>query len=276
MSNIKIERSPNLIKFREEEKENPAELIKFLSTVRHEQLTTFCSHNIDQMKALEQKFGKYLFVPLALPMFEFPEKEHFFHWWNTHAIRPQKTVSEHLSPETGYSSAESVDLIEKVKHYWTPNMQTDSFIKEFPKLWQQFNDLLPIDNILPLHLWSSYKPFTEHRDPGEVIDMPISFRIKLYDENPEETLYFFDNPTQPHVYGEDTIVPTAPNTNSWVWNNLRIKHGSVYNSEYKKILVIATGVINAERYEELMDTSISTYKDRCVLSKYSLENYVDV
>ena len=157
-----------------------------------------------------------------------------------------------------------------------PNMQTDSFFKEFPNLWQQFNDLLPIDNILTLHLWSSYKPFTEHRDPGEVIDMPISFRIKLYDENPEETLYFFDNPTQPHVYGEDTMVPTAPNTNSWVWNNLRVKHGSVYNSEYKKILVIATGVINAERYEELMDTSISTYKDHCVLSKYSLENYVDV
>lgn len=276
MSNFIVDRGPNLINFREEEKKNPTELIQFLSKVRNEQLTTFCSHNINEMKELERKFGKYLFVPLALPVFELPDKDHFFHWWDRHAIKPQKVVSEHLSPETGYSSAEAVDLIEKFKHYWTPNMQTDSFVKEFPKLWQQFNDLLPIDNILTLHLWSSFKPFTEHRDPGEVVDIPMSFRIKLYDENPEETLYIFDNPTKPYSCGEDIQIPRVPNTNSWVWNNLRVKHGSVYTPGYKKILVIATGVINVERYEELMNTSIDTYKDYCVVSKYSLENYIDV
>jgi len=276
MSNFNTNPSPNLLAFREQEKADPSSLIKFLTDTRKEQLNTFCGHNINEVMELEKKYGKYLIVPLALPEFEMPDKDHFFDWWSKYAIKPNKIISEHLSPETGYASAESVDLIEKFQHYWTPNMQTENFIKEFPHLWQQFNDLLPIENILTLHLWSSYKPFTEHRDPGELIDTPMSFRIKLYDENPEETLYFFDNPTQPYSQGPVTQVPKAPNTNSWVWNNLRVKHGSVYTPGYKKILVIATGILNIEKYEKVIDNSITTYKDYCVVSENSLGNYINV
>jgi len=89
-------------------------------------------------------------------------------------------------------------------------------------------------------------------------------------------LYFFDNPTQPYSQGPVTQVPKAPNTNSWVWNNLRVKHGSVYTPGYKKILVIATGILNIEKYEEVIDNSITTYKDYCVVSENSLGNYINV
>jgi hypothetical protein len=275
MSIFNAERHPKMIEMRAEEQQNPTELINFLSNTRHDQLTTYCSHNMDEINELERKFGKYLFVPLALPVFELPDTAYFLNWWSRYATRPNKIVSEKLSPDTNYVAAEAVDLVEKYKHYWTPNMQTDNFIKEFPSLWQQFNELLPFDDIITLHLWSSFRPFGEHRDPGELLDMPMSFRIKLYDENPEETLYFFDNPTKPYSHGDDTAVPSVPDTNSWAWNNLRVKHGSIYKPGYKKILVIATGILNPKKYEDLMNASISKYKEHCVLTNNTLENYVN-
>jgi hypothetical protein len=104
----------------------------------------------------------------------------------------------------------------------------------------------------------------------------MSFRIKLYDENPEETLYFLENTTKPYEHGKDTQIRSVPGTNSWAWNNLRVKHGSVYNPGYKKFLVISTGIVDPKKYETLMDKSINLYKDYCVVSENSLGNYVNV
>jgi len=275
MTKFFVERGPGLINLRNQEEKNPKDLIEFLSNSRNDQLNTFFSHCSDEIKQLEQQFGKYIYVPLALPVFELPDKEHFMSWWDRHAIKPQKKVSEFLAPEIDYVSAEAINLIEKHKHLWTPNLQTDNFIKEFPRLWQQFHDLLPID-IISLKMWSSFIPFKEHRDPGELIDIPMSFRIMLFDENPEQTLFILDNPTKPYYCGEDIQIPRVPNTNSWAWNNLRVKHGSVYTPGYKKVLVLTTGIVNVKSYEKLMNKSINIYKDYCITSKYSLENYVDV
>lgn len=276
MSTFNLNPGPGLLKFREEESANPQDLINFLSTERKNQLTNFCSTNINEILELEQNYGKYLLVPLAIPKFELPDQEHFKSWWENNSIVPTKIVSEHLSPETGYSSAEAVELVEKIKHYWTPNLKTDSFKTEFPTLWEQLHDTLPVNDFLTLKVWSSFQEFKEHRDPGELLDIPISIRIKLYDENPDETLYFFDNPTKPYTMGLIQQVPRLETTNTWVWNNLRVKHGSVYNPNYKKFLIIATGMINVKKYQELLDTSINTYKDNCAVSNYSLGNYVDI
>jgi hypothetical protein len=277
MSSFKIERDPKIIGFRNQEERDPTKLINFLSNTRTDQLRTLFGHNTAEILELEKKYGKYLYVPLALPVFEMPEKDHFFSWWKERSIVPSKIGDSHVSPGTGYASAESVDLIDTSGiSFWTANKQTDSFIKEFPILWQQFNDLLPMSNIIALRLWSSFIPFTEHRDHGELIDIPMSFRIKLYDENPEETLYFLENTTMPYEHGKDTQISSVPGTNSWAWNNLRVKHGSVYNPGYKKFLVISTGIVNPKKYETLMDKSIDLYKDYCVVSENSLGNYVNV
>ena len=276
MSTFKLDIGPGLADFRIREKENPSELIEHLSDQRKHQIQTYFPNNTGEILELERQYGKYLLVPLALPKFELPDLDMFKHWWNEHAISPKKLVSETLAPEVGYTSAECVDLIEKFQSLWTPNMQTENFKKAFPKLWDQFHDLLPIDEFVNLHLWSSVIPFKEHRDPGEVVDIPISFRIKLYDENPEETLYVFENPTMPYEYGEIKHPPRLEDTNSWVWNNLRVKHGSIYNPEYKKCMVLCAGKINIKKYETLLNTSINKYKDHCIISDNSLENFVNV
>jgi hypothetical protein len=276
MSIFKLDIGPGLTNFRAREKENPSELIEHLSSQRKNQIETFFPNNKNKILELERQFGKYLLIPLALPKFELPDLEMFKHWWSKHSISPEKLVSETLSPEVGYSSAECVDLIEKIQSRWTPNMQTDNFKKTFPKLWDQFHDLLPIDEFLNLHLWSSVMPFKEHRDPGEVVDIPVSFRIMLYDDNPEETLYIFENTTMPYEYGEIKQPPRLEDTNTWIWNNLRVKHGSIYNPGYRKCMALSTGVINIKKYESLLNASIAKYKEHCIVSNNSLENFVNV
>ena len=61
-----------------------------------------------------------------------------------------------------------------------------------------------------------------------------------------------------------------------MWNNLRVKHGSVYVPGYKKVLAVIVGMVNPDRYEKLMEQSIETYSEHCVQSNYNIEHYVDV
>ena len=261
---------------REIEKADTNRLIRHMSSSRKEQLDMFTNNDPKVLEA-ERKYGKYLFVPLALPIFEMPEKEHFLSWWKDTMQVTKKLDGDAVMSGYGITPFETVDLITEIgTQWWETNNKGDAFRKEFPHLWQQFNELLPCRKLLRLTLWSSRHEIQEHRDSAEMVDMPVSFRIKLYDENPEETLYLFDNPMNPYSCGEPHMLPRAPNTNSFVWNNLRVKHGSIYNPAHKKILAFAFGLVDFERYHKLMETSINTYRDYCISSDYSTENYVNI
>jgi len=259
---------------REKEKSD-SKLRDHLSFQRKFQIEKLYNNN-PKVFELEQKYGKYLLVPLALPLFEVPDSNHFMHWWKKYAIRPIKQHGDYVAPGIGYSPFESVDLVQKIGDDWNLNLQTDNFKQEFPYLWQQFYDQLPCDDLLAVNLWSSVQPFTEHRDSSEMFDTPCSFRIKLYDENPDETLFVFDNPVTPYQCEEPKFFPRIPTTNSYMWNNLRVKHGSVYVPGYKKVLAVIVGMVNLDRYEKLMEQSIETYNEYCVQSDYNIANYVDV
>lgn len=267
--------SPNSLAAREKEKINSSELVNYLTSNRKYQ-TSHYFNNDPKIFEIERKYGKYLLVPLALPLFEVPDKEHFMYWWRKHAIRPVKQKGDYVASVTNYSPFESIDLVQKIGDDWNLNLQTENFKKEFPYLWQQFYDLLPCDDLLVINLWSSIQEFPEHRDSAELIDCPNSFRIKLYDENPEETLFVFDNPTKPYHCEQPTFFPRLPTTNSYMWNNLRVMHGSVYDPRYKKVLAVIIGLINLERYNSVLTESINVYEKHCLVSKYSLENYVNI
>jgi hypothetical protein len=272
---LKYVPTENALREREKERNDPSRLIDYLTTSRETQIKQFFN-NDPVINELEKKYGKYLLVPLAVPLFELPDEDHFMHWWKTHSIRPVKQKGDYVADVTGYSPFESVDLIQEIGDDWNLNMQTDNFKKEFPKLWQQFNESLPVSRLLVLNMWSAVQTFSDHRDSAELFDFPGSFRIKLYDENPENSLFVFDNPTKPYHCEEPTFLPNLPTTNTYMWNNLRVKHGSVYDPQYKKILGIGIGLIDPKRYDEVMGRSVELYKDHCLVSKNSLENYVDI
>lgn len=261
---------------REKEKLKANTMVKHISNARLEQIKLFGNNN-PKIFDIEKKYGKYLYVPLALPIFELPEKEHFMSWWNANKEVTQKTDGDIVFDGYGITPFDTVDLITEIgTQWWNNNNRGESFSKEFPKLWQQFHDQLPCDKLLRLTLWSSRHSIHEHRDTAEYLDVPLSYRIKLYDENPEETLYVYDNPLQPYASGEPTMLPRAPGTNSFVWNNLRCKHGSTFNEGKRKLLAFAFGLTNVEKYEHLLETSINTYADYCITSNNSIENYVNI
>lgn len=260
---------------REEDKNDPETLINFMSASRKDQFTTLANNN-PKFLDLEKKFGKYLLMPLALPVFDIPDQEHFLSWWNSKCTNPTKLQGDVVMKGYGFQPFEAVDLLHTIGSDWDQNLQTESFKQEFPMLHQQFFDQIPCSKILNITLWSSIKSLPEHKDSTEYIDIPAAFRIKLYDENPEETLFVFDNPLRPYEIGEAKALPRLPGSNSYVWNNLRVKHGSTYDPKYKKILAVVAGIPDPIRYETLLDTSINMYNQHCLISDYSIENYVNI
>ena len=262
---------------REKEKANADKFIEFISEQRKQQIGLYGAAGAQRHSDLENKYGKYLFVPLALPIFEVPDKEHFFAWWSSHMAITKKLGGDAVMSGYGITPFETIDIVNEIgNQWWEANNQRESFKSEFPKLWQQFNDYLPFDKLLRLTFWSSRHAIQEHRDSAEFMDAPGSLRVMLYDNNPEETLYVFDNPLSPFESGEPHMLPRAPGTNSFVWNNLRVKHGSIYNPGHKKVLAFAAGLFNIDKYEELMENSLNLYKDYCITSKYSIEQYVNL
>ena len=262
------------IEEREKEKLESEKHIAHMSAMRKEQIKLF-GNNDPLIYDLEKTYGKYLYVPLALPIFELPNSDHFFSWWKDNMAITKKLDDDVVMKGYGITPFETVDIITEIgNQWWETNNKQESFKKEFPHLWQQFHDYIPI-KILRLTFWSSRHEIQEHRDSAEMVDLPASMRIMLYDNNPEETLYVLDNPLSPYVTEKAEMLKRAPGTNSFAWNNLRCKHGSVYNPGHKKVLAFAAGIFDVQKYGDLLERSVNTYKDYCITSKYSIENYLN-
>jgi hypothetical protein len=265
----------NALAARERESKDTSKLIEHISTQRKFQLEHFMGNDPKAFE-LEKNFGKYLALPIDIPKFDVGDPEKFKDWFFKNSIRPTKQKGDYVADVTGYSPFHSVDLIQEIGEDWNLNLQTENFKKEFPHIWQQFYDELPVSKILTLNLWSSVQSFSEHRDSAEMIDCPSSFRITLYDENPEGTLYVMDNPTKPYSVGETYFLPKLEETNTYMWNNLRCMHGSVKDDNYTQIMDVCVALVDIDRYTEIVSRSVEKYKDHTLVSENKLENYVDV
>ena len=111
--------SEKSLALREQTKTDVNKLISHLSAERKLQLGIL--GNKDKFLAIEKKYGKYLMVPLALPIFELPDTDHFLSWWKQHAIRPIKQNGDYVVPDTGYSPFETIDLVQKIGNDWNLN-----------------------------------------------------------------------------------------------------------------------------------------------------------
>jgi hypothetical protein len=125
-------------------------------------------------------------------------------------------------------------------------------------------------------MWSSNKEVTYHRDHTIFVDYPSSFRIMLFDENPNQTLKIY--PSLPGEIIEPDhkfILPRVKNTNSFVWNNLRIKHGSDFDPTYRKILFILDRYeLDINRYKQLIQRSITKYQNYALLDSNPISSYI--
>jgi len=223
---------------------------------------------------LEREYGKYCYLPLAVPII-FDDK--IVDWFFESRKAITKIKSDVADQKFGYSLFNSVNVCLDERYrvnspIWSDN-DYPNFKQEFPHFYQQMMDSLPLKEIPRFSFWNSTNRIASHRDHSCLLDLPNSFRVMIYDENPVDTLYLYED--SEFGTGEKTYVSRHDETNSFVWNNLRVEHGSDYISGYSKILLIINNFIpDYQKYKNVIENSVSIYSDKILISENSIDNFI--
>jgi hypothetical protein len=227
-----------------------------------------------QAEELEQAYGKYHYVPFDLPIIQANDQGKFVQWYFDISAPAVKKTHNLANPDgVGNNHFRTLNSDSADNEVWTKKYAPEIF-KEFPELKEQILEYFPITKLNLWRMWSSTAEILNHRDDDSLIDCPAAIRVKLYEENPQETLWIREDDEPWNKF----VLPTLTDTNSFAWNNLRVYHGSNYNPEYKKILWIITldDNLNCNKYVDLMDRSISKYKNLIIADHRPREYYYDL
>lgn len=239
-----------------------------------------------QMKLFEQKYGRYMYLPLDIPRIEPNDKVAFKQWW-VEASKPIKKTKADISGtiDSYHDAFNGVNSLGSSNENYDVNVRPEMF-DLFPEIKAGLA-AFPFDKPPEFTIWSSTRALKAHRDSVPVRDLPCAFRVMLYDENPMPTLYLKENPTDEVIAHNPTpnsqeVLPgsfVAPNisaTNSFAWNNIRTVHYSIYDPAYMKcIVIIRNALFNLDKYEDLLIRSIEKYKDYAFVSANAQSKFVD-
>jgi hypothetical protein len=223
-----------------------------------------------------EKWGPYCYLPLDVPRFDYPELVDWFFKNSKPSSKIKKSFASNYAGDK--ELIKSIDIfpngVYNFKYPWTLN-PVDNFTELFPALYNRLLQELPFKNIARLKLWSSQTFVSWHRDEASFVDTPSSFRIMLHDENPTDTLKLIDIlPDSLEDFKKQFAIPRLPDTNTFVWNNLRTRHSSVYRGHNKILLIIDNYDLDIDRYKILMERSIEKYKDHAMVSNRTLDDYI--
>ena len=231
---------------------------------------------------LEFKFGKICFTPLHVPIIKPLDQQKFVDWYFQTCKPSIKQNRDIATQYTGASAFQSIDLLpesyDTKNSIWSKNIVRD-FEHQWPDLWQQFYEYLPFKKIIGFSIWSSTKDIVPHRDQSLFLDLPLEFRVMLYDPNPTANLFISESLPNSSIDDlQNTVcLPNDIDTNSFVWNNLRSWHFSKYDPNYKKIIMIFhwANEIDWDRYELLLERSLSYYQKYSLISQHLKTDFLN-
>ena len=248
--------------------------------------------NTDLFTDLERAYGKYLYVPFDVPKIEPKNMADFVRFYYRNAKVVEKKMSdfvdnkEQANEVSPYLSITSpVEVSGRVSAQWAGNEVPEIYDK-FPELFDQFYEYFPFaeSSRFGWTMWSSNKDIPAHRDYGVQVDVPITIRTMLFDNNPSQSLRLFLDPLDKQVDFRYNI-NLPKDTNTFAWNNLRQKHYSVYTPGHRKILWIISPFMienafkknHVNQYVDLLDRSIAKYKEETVVDNLTdTNNYLNV
>jgi hypothetical protein len=248
---------------------------EFFTKRRSDQLSVWPRHKEIEM------WGKYCYVPLNIPRIE---NTNLVEWFNLQKKKIYKNVVDVASTNTNISNYEAVDVLpsgtleyHKSISSWDLNVKNE-FLVLFSDFYQEILHHFPFKSLSRIRMWSSTTDIPYHRDQARFTDNPSTFRLMLHDENPNQTLSIAECLPDAELNTNNIFtLPELKNTNSFVWNNLRIKHGSTYNSNHRKILILFEGYeLDVDRYNELMKRSIDKYKNELLVSDNFIGDYINL
>ena len=257
-----------------------------------ENLTKMRSHECnllygtDVYSELERAYGKYLYVPLAVPIIVPNDLDKFVEYFFKHAISIAKVVEDTLSPKVAasdqpYVAIDSVspgwDLSVFAKNHFAP-IYTD-----FPEIFDQIHSHLPFvgERDFRWSMWSSGLNVPLHRDYTSMIDFPSAVRIKLFDNNPFETLSVEVHPTTKKS-DRKFFLPIPKDTNTFAWNNLRTKHksGFLTGKGLRKILFLWRDELKTplqiNQYIDVIEKSITAYVEETMIDTNDVSDYIAI
>lgn len=232
-------------------------------------ITTF------DVREIERRFGSWLFVPLDVEPIRPNNEAHFKEWYFEHARGVCKVYEDVAGPAGGKNKSDetflSIDSAGAVNHIWQNNVRLDIFT-EFPELKEGLKQL-PFYEVPDFQIWSSMRVVSAHRDQGPWLDLPFSFRVSLFDDNPFQTLSIREVLPDCKGYGQKLSLPAGLNT--FAWNNLRVKHQSTFNPAFRKALLITSQQdVDMQRYCELMERSLTKFGDNRFKSRFQTSDFV--
>ena len=226
----------------------------------------------DQLKSLEIEFGRYLLVPLDTPNFG---SDAFTQWFFEHAA-PIAQMSRDIAGPAAAPKVDSIDVqYDNLadKHSVTGKNFNEEFKDMFPHFKEQIEEFLPIAKLRHVKFWSSFNMVGLHRDSSAVFDCPLGFRSIMHDSNPASTLYIRESVPDKDLL-ERVYFPYGIGTTSYVWNNLRVKHGSDFVEGHRKILMIVNRFdLDVERYKQIMRASVGKFGPFVTHSSFSAEDF---
>jgi len=221
---------------------------------------------------IEKAYGNYLFVPLDIPVIKANDHQAFIDFFRKNAAYTKRVREDVAGLPTNdtisnyKATFKTIDSHPTENSIWSRNYVPDLFYN-FYEIFEQIYEYYPIDpDTFSFALWSSQLAVLPHRDETCMIDMPINFRLKLFDNNPIETLKLHLSPIdQPEAATYRFSLPK--DTNSFTWNNLRLKHSSDKFIGWGKILMIMYTNYNLDmnKFIDLLDRSISKYKENIII-----------
>jgi hypothetical protein len=254
-----------------------------LSDLRQKQINSYTLSEREKISTCESTWGPWCFMPIDLPRFE---DLNFIDWYFDRAKPIYKVSSDISTDSVGHSNYLSVNIYPhgappaNVGHWTRNEVCFSEWSQKFSQIYQQIMDCLPIKKLYNINIWSSCNPIIAHRDHIQFIDCPLAFRIMMHDENPKPTLYVEeslpDNDNATNLEKHWCQLPEQ--TNTFVWNNLRVKHGSQHDSKFRKILMLIQAYdIDWNKADSLLDRSTRAFSQEFYLkSNRPLTDFVDV
>jgi hypothetical protein len=237
----------------------------------------------EEYQRLEREYGKYLFMPMDVPTIKPYDPVRFKAWFLDRAKPIYKNYADIASPDQkeryvtpSFLSVDSVEA-QNAPTNWDINPVSDLFM-EFPEIRDGVK-ALPFDDLQVYCLWSSQYEVSPHRDAHPLVDFPFAFRIKLYDENPIETLTLHKGlPLLPFAKLDKHRLPRRGDTNTFAWNNLRLLHSSVKMKGYMKVLMLIAPSVknkpNLQRLDDLFRRSAAKFPEHVWIDNEPLASYL--
>lgn len=232
---------------------------------------------IESMNKLGDKYESLSWTPLAVPKITFEDYNEFLEIWEKESILIKKISDlDEVAEFRGFHITSNALLDFNLHDMYVDGKMPKSLISEgtgytqgrdivgtwTKKLYKHkifFNIIshamkyFPIKYVSNMMIVEPIKDVAPHREQSWVWRCPTEFRIDLYDENTEPTMYVSNIQT-----GKTTYINLPEDSNSFCWSNGTHVYGMDYYGK-RKFQLIVNGIWTSKSMDNLLTKSLEKY-----------------